>query len=92
MAAPKFTSRERLDVYRGIFLLNRSFHYIVQRLDGLAVLFRPQDLKDMRGLAQEIQLEINTLLLDRLHSTEERDWAEFGKVRNALEKRLKSSR
>jgi hypothetical protein len=72
MAAAKFTSRERLDVYRDIFLLNRSFHFI--------------------GLTQEIQLEINMLLLDRLHSAEERDWAEFGKVRIALEKRLKSSR
>src|SRR5262249_48339277 len=35
MAAPKFTSRERLDVYRRIFLLNRSFHFIVLRLQEL---------------------------------------------------------
>jgi hypothetical protein len=90
MAAPQFTSGERMDVYRSMFLLNRSFHLIVLRLDELKNLLSPQDLKDMRGLTQEIQLGINTAVLDTLDSVENDDWAQFGKVRVALEKRLKT--
>ena len=89
MAAITFSSGERQDIYRRMFLLNRSFHFAVQRLDELKILLSSQDLKDMRGLTQEVQLEINYLLLDRLHSLEEHDWAQFGKVRTALEKRLR---
>jgi hypothetical protein len=44
----------------------------------------------MRGLTQEVQLEINVALLDSLHSVELDDHGQFGKVRIALEKRLKS--
>jgi hypothetical protein len=92
MTAANFTSAERAEVYKRLFQLNRSFHMIVQRLDELKQLLSPQALKDMRGLTQEIQLEINHLLLDRLHSAEESDWAHFGKVRIALEKRLRGSK
>jgi hypothetical protein len=91
LAALKFNSRERMDVYRQIFLLNRSFHFIVQRLEELAQanIFDSRTLKDMRGLSQEVQTEINTALLNPLESTELNDWAQFGKVRSALEKRLR---
>lgn len=89
MAVPTLTSGDRQDVYRRIFLLNRSFHLIVQRLDELKSLFSAQDLKDMRGLTQEVQLEINTAVLDALELVENNDHAHFGKVRNALEKRLR---
>lgn len=86
------TSGERQDIYRQMFLLNRSFHLIVQRLDELAQtkLFNVRDLREMSGLAQEVQLEINTMLLSDLESTENDDWAQFGKVRIALEKRLRT--
>jgi len=92
MAGPRLTSGERGNVYRHLFLLNRSFHFIVQRLDELAQtnLFNPRDLAELRGLTQEIQLEINTALPGPFHSIEMDDWAQFGKVRIALEKRLKS--
>jgi hypothetical protein len=90
MADVNFTSEERMDIYRRLFLLNRSFHLIVMRLDELKPLFTAQDLKDMRGMTQEIQLGINTALLNSLDSTENDDWAQFGKVRMAMEKRLKT--
>lgn len=92
MAASQFTSGERMNVYRHLFLLNRLFHFIVQRLEelGKAGMFNARDLRDMIGLTQEVQLEINTTLLDPLHSIELNDHAQFGKVRNALEKRLKT--
>jgi hypothetical protein len=60
------------------------------RLDELKPLFTAQDLKDMRGMTQEIQLGINTALLDSLDSAENDDWAQFGKVRLAMERRLKT--
>jgi hypothetical protein len=91
MAAPRLTSNERAEVYRLLFLLNRSFDLIVQRLDelGQTGLFSSRDLREMRGLTQEVQLEINTGLLDSFESVEHGDWAHFGKVRIALEKRLR---
>lgn len=91
MAAPNFSSGERMHVYRLLFLLNRSFHLIVQRLEELdkTGICRSRDLREMRGLTQEVQLEINTGVLNSLESIENNDWAHFGKVRTALEKRLK---
>jgi hypothetical protein len=90
MADVNFTSEERMGIYRRLFLLNRSFHLIVMRLDELKPLLTAQDLKDMRGMTQEIQLGINTALLSSLDSAENDDWAQFGKVRMAMEKRLKT--
>jgi hypothetical protein len=93
LAGLKFNSQERMDVYRQIFLLNQSFHFIVQRLDELTGIriFDVRSLKELRGLAQEVQTEINTHLLDRLDSAELNDWTQFGKVRIALEKKLRGS-
>src|SRR5438270_13954597 len=94
MAAPRLTSSERADVYRLLFLLNRSFDLIVQRLDELSQsrLFSARDLREMRGLTQEVQLEINTGLLDSFEPVEINDWAHFGKVRIALDKEAQRSR
>jgi hypothetical protein len=88
-AEPELTSGERQDVYLSMFLLNHCFHGIVLRLDELKRFFSPQDLRDMLGMTQEIQLEINRTLLDKLESIEESDWEKFGRVRAALERRLK---
>ena len=83
-----------MEVYRRIFLLNRSFHFIVVGLEelGKSSLLNARDLRDMLGLTQEVQLEINTGLLNQMDSIENDDWAQFGKVRIALEKRLKTPR
>ena len=91
MAALRLTSRERAEVYRQIFLLNRTFDLIVQRLDDLARtrIFSVRDMREVSGLAQEVQLEINTTLLSPLDSLEHDDWGTFGKVRAAMEKRLR---
>ena len=87
-SASLMSSVERMQVYRSMFRLNHAFHGIVLRLDELAGLLGRQNLKDMKGLAQEVQLEINHLVLGNLESIEERDWAEFGKIRVAMERRL----
>jgi hypothetical protein len=92
LAAINFTSGERRDIYRLMFLMNRSFHFIVQRLEDLGKtgIMNARDLRDMLGLTQEVQLGINTAVLDTLDSAENDDWAQFGKVRLAMEKRLKT--
>jgi hypothetical protein len=91
MAAPRLSSSERAEVYRLLFLLNRSFDLIVQRLDELnqTGLFTSRDLREMRGVTQEVQLEINNRLLDSFEPVENNDWGHFGKVRIAMEKRLR---
>ena len=83
------TSAERMDIYRSMFLINRWFHLIVLKLDEVKHFMSQQDLKDMVGLTQEAQLEINTAVLNTLESIEQGDHAEFGKIRTALEKRLR---
>jgi hypothetical protein len=91
MATLNLTSGERMNVYRLIFLLNRSFHLIVQRLDELPQtrIVSPKQIKEMVGLTQEVQLEMNTLLLESLDALELEDWGVFGQVRAAQEKRLR---
>src|SRR5262249_53741865 len=91
MAALNFTSQQRQDVYRLMFHINRSFHLIVQRLDevGRLRIVRPKELREIVGLTQEVQLEVNLALIDPLRPLEEHDLAQFGKVRIALEKSLR---
>jgi hypothetical protein len=48
-----------------------------------------RDAKDMLGIVQEAQLEANVAVLDRLNYFENEDHCHFGKVRIAMEKRLK---
>jgi len=92
MAKAHLTSEERLNVYRVLFQLNRHFHSIICRLSdaGRLSILEPNDIKEMLGLTQEMQLEINTLFLDRFGTIEDNDFAHFGKVRTTMEKRLKS--
>jgi hypothetical protein len=91
VAARQFNSHSRVEVYRLIFLLNRSFCRAVQTLEDLGKtgILNARDLRDMRGLIQEIQTETNTLLLSPLESIESNALAHFGKIRTAMEKRLR---
>jgi hypothetical protein len=80
-----------MDVYQRLFLLNGSFNVIAQLLDELAQspIFNSYDLREMRDLAQEVQLQINIVLLNSLESAEMDDWTRFGKIRDAMERKLK---
>jgi hypothetical protein len=92
MAKANLSSRERLSAYLLLSRLNRSFHLIVCRLSqaGELGLLNQLETKEMLGLTQEVQTEINGLVLNSLESLESIDWTRFGKVRAAMEKRLKS--
>ncbi|HEY6253216.1 MAG TPA: hypothetical protein VI685_24945 [Candidatus Angelobacter sp.] len=83
MAKTHLTSGERLQVYQAVFQLNRSFHSIVCRLIDLRRFrsFNPQTLADLRSMTQEMQVEINHHLLERLTMLEDDDWHTFGKAR-----------
>lgn len=92
MAGPNFNSRERAEIYRLLFLLNRSFYLIAQRLEelGKTGVINALNLRDMRGMTQEMQLDINVTALDILEMAEANDLGHFGKVRKAMEKRLRT--
>jgi len=84
----QLNSRERLEAYRRICLLNSSFSSIVQVLDELAQtrIVSAGALREMRGRTQSVQLEINTKLLPSLESAEQNEHAQLGRVRIRNEK------
>jgi hypothetical protein len=88
MAKTHLTSGERLQVYDAVFQLNQSFHLVVCRLFDLSKLstFNAKTLADLRGLTQEVQVEINHHLLETITEVEHKDWHNFGKVRVQREK------
>ena len=83
MATSHLTSGERLQVYEAIFRINRSFHFIVSHLIDLRRFrsFNRKTLADLRSMTQEMQVEINHHLLERLTMIEDGDWHSFGKAR-----------
>ena len=81
----------KLSVYHLLYLINLSFTNIVRRcreLDATRV-FRTKYMKMFQGFARELQAEINSELIETLSSSEDHDWARFGKVRDAWEKYLR---
>jgi hypothetical protein len=94
MATPNVTSGERLELYQSLFLINRSFHRIVQRIEELekSKKLKTIHFKELRGLAQEVQLHINNQIIQELQTVESAEWFRFGRVRTAMEKRLNPDR
>jgi hypothetical protein len=89
MAALEVT--KKLHAYHILYRLNLSFSNIVGHCRALqeAGIFRRKDTRLYQGLTQELQSEINELLLETMHDIELEDWARFGKIRQAEEKRLR---
>jgi len=81
---------KKLHVYHILYRLNLSFSNIVGHCRALqeAGSFTAKSSKVFQGYTQELQAEINQELLERMHDDELADWARFGKVRQAEEKRL----
>ena len=94
MAEINLKPGQRLHVYRSLFRMNLSFINVIGVLHDLedAEVFKPARLKELRGLTQEFQCEINHYLLGTLLPIEDADWFEFGKVRIAREHRLNPER
>jgi hypothetical protein len=64
MAALKFTSEERQEVYRLIVLLNGSLQFTVLRLEELAAakILDPKYLKETKELTQKVKTQMDALL------------------------------
>ena len=94
MADPNLNSGERASVYRTLFFINRNFHSIVRRLLDLenGQKLNAQHFEELRGLAQEVQLQINNRLIEEIHTVERADWYHFGAIRTAIDKRLDPGR
>jgi hypothetical protein len=91
MGTPRLTSRERAEVYRLLFLLNRSFDFIIQHLQTLQKigLSKSKAAKPFPKFIQELQAEFNQQFLEDLHQIELDDWNEYGKARQKYEKHLR---
>jgi hypothetical protein len=89
MAAQDVT--KKLHVYHTLYRLNLSFTNIVGHCHALQEAGRltAKSSKVFQGFVQELQAEINQELLERMHDDELADWARFGKIRLAEEKRLR---
>jgi hypothetical protein len=89
MATPEVT--KKLHIYHTLYRLNLSFSNIVGHCHALqeARGLTAKSSRVFQGYAQELQAEINQELLERMHDGELEDWARFGKIRLAEEKRLR---
>jgi hypothetical protein len=89
MAASEVT--KKLHVYHTLYRLNLSFTNIVSHCRTLQEVgsLTAKSSKLFQGYVQELQAEINQELLERMHGDELEDWARFGKIRQAEEKRLR---
>jgi hypothetical protein len=89
MAALEIT--KKLHVYHILYRLNLSFSNVVGYCQTLqeAGIFKLKDMRLYQGYTQELQSDINHFVLEDLHSIELDDWASFGQIRQAEEKRLR---
>ena len=89
MAALEAT--KKLNIYHTLYRLSLSFSNIVSHCRTLqeAGALTSKDSRLFQGYTQELQAEMNQELLDTMHATELDDWARFGKIRQAEEKRLR---
>jgi len=64
MAALKFTSEERKEIYRLIILLNGSLQFIVLRLEELskAKILDSKYHKEIKELTQKVQTQMDALM------------------------------
>lgn len=91
MAVLDFNADEKCRAYHVLACLNRSFRNIFMNLDELrkAGILNAKQLNTFRGLAQELQADVNYHSLETLHMVEENDWGRFGQIRIQREKRKK---
>jgi hypothetical protein len=89
MAAVDVT--KKAEIYHILYQINSSFAAIVGYFAALqqAGAITSESTKEFQGYTQELQAEFNQDFLLEWHSTEMEDWYRFGKVRQAVEKRLR---
>ncbi len=82
---------QKTDIYESLSTINSAFAGIVHHIQEIqqAGIIPPKYNRLFSGFTRELQAEINSDILERLHSREMDDWFRFGKVRQAYEKRLR---
>ena len=78
-------------IYDLLGRLNVSFGRVIRNLAELESTgaFSPKTVRTISSLSKELQADANVHFLEALRDIEQRDWAKFGKVRNARDKRPK---
>jgi hypothetical protein len=82
---------QKAEIYHILYEINSSFASIVGHFGALrqAGVLTTESTKEFQSFTQELQSEFNQDFLLDWHQIELDDWARFGKVRQAQEKRLR---
>jgi hypothetical protein len=82
---------KKAEIYHILYQINSSFAAIVEHFAALqqAGVVTAKSKREFQGFTQEIQAEFNQTFLLDWHQTEMEDWYRFGKLRQAVEKRLR---
>jgi hypothetical protein len=83
----------KAEVYNALASLNRSFEIILESLKTLHEngVISKQFVQDQTIVTQELCAALNFMIVQRLTSRETEDVDHFGKMRSAIETRIKSS-
>lgn len=81
----------KVEIYRLMYRLNRSFAFTVEHLRELELLrmVPAKDMKMFQASVQEVQAEINDMVLDNQQLNEQEDAYQFDRIRVAREKELR---
>ena len=82
---------QKMDIYESLSTINASFAGIVHHIQEIqqAGVITAKRNRLFSGFTRELQAEINSDVLERLHDREMEDWFRFGKVRQAYEKQIR---
>lgn len=81
---------EKHRMYQIVYALNRAFAFVVlnfERLEELGA-FRRKYLRAFKIMAQELQAGANHEIAETLRDQEEKEWAHYGRLVRAWEKRF----
>jgi hypothetical protein len=81
----------KLRAYEALHAVNRGFEQVLddlERLDKLG-LFEREDFNLFQGIVEETRAFVNCVLVELMQMREEKDWAQFGRVRYRWEKKMK---
>jgi hypothetical protein len=82
---------KKAEIYHILYQINSSFAAIVEHYSALRKMgaITAESTREFQGFTQELQAEFNQDFLLDWYETEMEDWSRFGKVRQAVEKRLR---
>jgi hypothetical protein len=82
---------KKAEIYHILYQINSAFAAIVGHFAALqrAGVVTAKSSREFQGFTQELQAEFNQEFLLDWHEAEMEDWHRFGKVRQAMEKRLR---